>query len=81
MEHHNKAVFLDRDGIINREIGDYVWTVEKFEINPGIIELLQKLRAEGYFLVVVTNQAGIAKGRLKGRLEGVLERCGKGRSG
>ena len=58
----NKAVFLDRDGVLNREIGDYVWEVEKFEVLPGVPESLGRLKAAGYYLVVVTNQAGIAKG-------------------
>jgi D-glycero-D-manno-heptose 1,7-bisphosphate phosphatase len=58
----NKAVFLDRDGIINEEIGKYVWSLDEFIIVDGIIPLLQQLKANGYFLIVVTNQAGIAKG-------------------
>lgn len=58
----NKAVFLDRDGIINREIGNYVWTIEEFEINPDIINILHQLKESGFYLIVVTNQAGIAKG-------------------
>lgn len=58
----NKAVFLDRDGVLNREIGDYVWEVEKFEVLPGVPESLGRLKAAGYYLIVVTNQAGIAKG-------------------
>lgn len=58
----NKAVFLDRDGVLNEEIGNYVWTLDKFKIVDGIIDVLQKLKKEGYKLIVVTNQAGIAKG-------------------
>ena len=57
-----KAVFLDRDGIINVERGDYVWLLEDFKIVPGIIEVLRELKANGFLLIVVTNQAGIAKG-------------------
>jgi D-glycero-D-manno-heptose 1,7-bisphosphate phosphatase len=59
----NKAVFLDRDGILNVERGDYVWTLEDFKIVPGIIDVLKDLKSQGFLLVVVTNQAGIAKGR------------------
>lgn len=57
-----KAVFLDRDGILNEERGDYVWLLEDFKIVPGIIEVLLELKKRGYLLIVVTNQAGIAKG-------------------
>ena len=59
----NKAVFLDRDGVINEEIGDYVYTMADFKIVDGIIETLQILKQQGFYLVVITNQAGIAKGR------------------
>lgn len=59
----HKAVFLDRDGILNVERGDYVWLLEDFKIVPGIIEVLKKLKADGYLLIVITNQAGITKGR------------------
>jgi D-glycero-D-manno-heptose 1,7-bisphosphate phosphatase len=59
----SKIVFLDRDGIINKEVGDYVYEIEKFEIAPETITALQKLKKAGYKLVVVTNQGGIARGR------------------
>ncbi|MBJ6111419.1 HAD family hydrolase [Hymenobacter sp. BT523] len=58
----NKAIFLDRDGVLNEEIGTYVWQPEKFIICPGVPESLTRLKAAGYRLIVVTNQAGIAKG-------------------
>ena len=57
----NKAIFLDRDGVLNEEMGTYVWQPEKFLICPGVPESLARLKAAGYYLVVVTNQAGIAK--------------------
>ncbi|WP_210517637.1 D-glycero-alpha-D-manno-heptose-1,7-bisphosphate 7-phosphatase [Hymenobacter terricola] len=57
----NKAVFLDRDGVLNEEIGTYVWEPAKFIICPGVPESLARLKAAGYLLIVVTNQAGIAK--------------------
>jgi D-glycero-D-manno-heptose 1,7-bisphosphate phosphatase len=57
----NKAIFLDRDGVLNEEMGTYVWEPEKFRICPGVPESLARLKAAGYYLVVVTNQAGIAK--------------------
>jgi len=55
------AVFLDRDGVINEELG-YVHRVEDFHILPGVLEGLAVLQRAGYALVVITNQAGIARG-------------------
>ena len=55
------AVFLDRDGVINAE-RDYVHRVEDFVLLPGTIDALRRLADHGWALVVVTNQAGIAKG-------------------
>ena len=56
----NKAIFLDRDGVINKEIG-YVFQVENFVLTDEIIPALKKLQAAGYIFIVVTNQSGIAK--------------------
>lgn len=56
----NKAIFLDRDGVINKEIG-YVFRTEDFKLTNDIIPALKKLQEAGYLFVVVTNQSGIAK--------------------
>lgn len=56
----NKAIFLDRDGVINVERG-YTHRLEDFVILPGLVESLQQLMHKGYLLIVVTNQSGIAK--------------------
>lgn len=56
-----RALFLDRDGVININHG-YVHTPEATEWVPGIFELCAKARLDGYLLIVVTNQAGIARG-------------------
>jgi len=58
----NKCVFLDRDGVLNQDNGDYTWTLDEFIVLPGVAEALRRLKDAGYLLVVVTNQAGIAKG-------------------
>jgi D-glycero-D-manno-heptose 1,7-bisphosphate phosphatase len=58
----NKAVFLDRDGVINKEIGDYVYRKADFAFNDGIFENLIRFQQQGYLLIVITNQGGIAKG-------------------
>jgi D-glycero-D-manno-heptose 1,7-bisphosphate phosphatase len=57
-----KCVFLDRDGVINKDYVDYTYTVERFEILEGVIPALKKLKDAGYLLIVITNQSGIAKG-------------------
>jgi D-glycero-D-manno-heptose 1,7-bisphosphate phosphatase len=58
----NKCVFLDRDGVLNVDNVNYTWTPETFKIMPGVPEALKILKDKGYYLVVVTNQSGIAKG-------------------
>lgn len=57
-----KCVFLDRDGVLNNEQHDYVSREEDFIIKEGVAEGLALLKKAGYLLIVVTNQAGIAKG-------------------
>ncbi len=57
----NKALFLDRDGIINIDHG-YVYQAEKFEFNQGIFAVCRHAQELGYQLIVITNQAGIARG-------------------
>ncbi|NJN28134.1 MAG: HAD-IIIA family hydrolase [Cyclobacteriaceae bacterium] len=58
----NKCVFLDRDGVLNVERGDYTFLPEHFHIIDGVPEALLALKNAGFMLVVVTNQAGISKG-------------------
>ena len=57
----NKVIFLDRDGVINREIGDYVYDLKDFEINDGLEQALINWSGEGYSFAIVTNQGGISK--------------------
>ena len=59
-----KAVFLDRDGVINVERG-YTHRLEDFVILPDLVEVLQLLQKKGYLLIVISNQSGIAKGLYK----------------
>lgn len=62
------AVFLDRDGVINRRTPDrYISRVEEFELLPGVQEALALLRKRSGRLLVVTNQAGIGKGLMDER--------------
>ncbi|MCB8995450.1 MAG: HAD family hydrolase [Bacteroidales bacterium] len=59
----NKAIFLDRDGVIISDDGlYYITNPYDIKINPGITELLSWLQSEGYLLIVISNQGGIARG-------------------
>jgi D-glycero-D-manno-heptose 1,7-bisphosphate phosphatase len=57
----NKALFLDRDGVINIDSG-YVYQQEKFIFINGIFELVKKANVRHYKVIIVTNQAGIGRG-------------------
>ncbi|MCH1516589.1 MAG: D-glycero-beta-D-manno-heptose 1,7-bisphosphate 7-phosphatase [Alphaproteobacteria bacterium] len=57
----NKAIFLDRDGVINEDLG-YVHHKSQFRFIKGVFEALASLQRLGFKLIVVTNQAGIARG-------------------
>ena len=56
-----KIVFLDRDGTINEEV-NYLHRTEDLKFLPGVPEALRLLKEAGFKLVVVTNQAGVARG-------------------
>lgn len=57
----NKAVFLDRDGTINIDV-HYLSDPDKFEMYPGVGEGVKKLKKNGFKIIVITNQSGIARG-------------------
>lgn len=56
-----KAIFLDRDGVINIDKG-YVSKIEDFEFCEGVFEALKHFQKLGYLLILVTNQSGIGRG-------------------
>ena len=59
----NKALFLDRDGIINKRIiGGYITKPEEFKLIPESLTLFEWAKEHGYLTVIVTNQQGIGKG-------------------
>lgn len=59
-----KAIFLDRDGVINKDpgFGDYIKSWKEFEFLPGSIEAIKSLNDNGYDIFVISNQAGVSKG-------------------
>ena len=56
-----KALFLDRDGVINVDHG-YVGRIEDFTFVPDILEFIKNVQARGFVPIVVTNQSGIGRG-------------------
>lgn len=63
LANRQKAVFLDRDGTMNRYVG-YLTKPEDFELLPGVAEAIRKINLSGYLAIVVTNQPSIARGEL-----------------
>lgn len=60
---HGCAVFIDRDGVVNRRrVADYVKTWQEFQFLPDIFQVLPEIHAAGYRAILITNQQGIAKG-------------------
>ena len=58
----NKAIFLDRDGVVNKERGEYTWRVEDFIINDGLAEFISHFQQKGFLVIIISNQGGIGKG-------------------
>ena len=56
-----KVAFLDRDGVINEEV-NYLHKKDNFKFTPNAISGLRRIISHGYKIIIVTNQAGIAKG-------------------
>ena len=56
-----KVVFLDRDGVLNRERGEYTYLTTNFEWVTDAIDALKLLNEQGYALIIISNQGGISK--------------------
>jgi D-glycero-D-manno-heptose 1,7-bisphosphate phosphatase len=84
-----KAVFLDRDGVLNRNVlnpktGEYEspGTAEEFELVPGVLESMARLQSADYVLFLVSNQPNYAKGKNSlEELEGVHEKLSQSLEG
>lgn len=62
-EFRTKCVIgLDRDGVINRDLGTYCYRIEDFDPIPGSIDAIATLRRKGYKIAIITDQGGIEKG-------------------
>ncbi|TSA16927.1 MAG: D-glycero-beta-D-manno-heptose 1,7-bisphosphate 7-phosphatase [Nitrosopumilales archaeon] len=62
MNKPNKAIFLDRDGVINKERSTYVKTVSELEIFSGVASAVKKLKDAGFLVIIVTNQSAVNRG-------------------
>lgn len=63
LKNKQKAIFLDRDGTINKYVG-FLRDINDFELLPGVAEAIRKINASGYLAIVVTNQPVIARGEV-----------------
>ncbi len=57
-----KVIFLDRDGVINRDRNGYVRSWAEFDFLPNVFAALRRLSVLGYKIIIISNQAGISKG-------------------
>lgn len=57
-----KVVFLDRDGVINRDSPDYIRSWAEFEFLPGSIDAIRRLSENGFTIFVITNQSAVNRG-------------------
>jgi D-glycero-D-manno-heptose 1,7-bisphosphate phosphatase len=59
----NKAIFFDRDGVVNyRIVGEYITSPENFVFMPDFLYFFQEIKKAGYLAIITSNQQGIGKG-------------------
>ena len=61
LRNRQRAIFLDRDGTVNRKNG-LVWKEEQFELEDGVVEAIREINRSGYLAILVTNQPVVARG-------------------
>ena len=59
-----KAIFLDRDGVINLEKKDYVKSIKEFQIMDNVPKAIIELKKKGFLVIIITNQSAINRGLL-----------------
>ena len=57
----NKAVFLDRDGVLNKDRSDYVKNIHELEILPNVGKNIKLINDQGFLVIVITNQSAIGR--------------------
>lgn len=76
LQHKQKAIFLDRDGTINKYVG-FLKNIDDFELLPGVAEAIHEINESGYLAIVVTNQPVVARGEVSfaelGRIHDKME--------
>ena len=63
LKHKQKAIFLDRDGTINKYVG-FLRSIDEFALIDGVAEAIRKINESGYLAIVVTNQPVVARGEV-----------------
>lgn len=63
LQNKQKAIFLDRDGVLNKYVG-FLRDIDEFELLEGVAEAVKKINASGYLAIVVTNQPVVARGEV-----------------
>ena len=63
LKNKQKAIFLDRDGVINKYVG-FLTDIKDFELIDGVTDAIKKINDNGYLAIVVTNQPVIARGEV-----------------
>lgn len=58
----SKVIFLDRDGVVNEERGDYTWRIEDFRLTIGLKRFIRLVQVKGFEIIIISNQGGVEKG-------------------
>jgi len=58
----SKVIFLDRDGVVNEERGEYTWKIKDFRLTVGLMSFIRSVHESGFEIIIISNQGGIGKG-------------------
>lgn len=68
----NRAIFLDRDGVINEERKDYVKNPGEFKILEGVDKAIKLIRNNGYLVIIITNQSAVNRGLISENMLNII---------